>query len=58
VPPIGMPPPPGNVPLFNPMAASGFIPPPPPGFGPPGVPGMMPMMGAQPAPPPGFMTGM
>jgi len=53
MPPMGMPPPPPNMPVFNP--AAGFVPPPPPGFGPPGMggpppPGMMPpgMM-----PPPG-----
>lgn len=51
--PMGMPPPPPNMPVFNP-GQPGFMPPPPPGFGPPGaVPGMMPMM-----PPPGGMAYM
>ena len=49
MPPMGMPPPPGNMPMYN--AQPGFPPPPPPGFIPQGMPGMPPQM--MPPPPPG-----
>lgn len=45
--PMGMPPPPPNIPVYNP--AAGYPPPPPPGFAPPGM--MPPTM--MPPPPPG-----
>jgi splicing factor 3B subunit 4 len=40
--PMGMPPPPPNIPIYNPQ---GGFPPPPPGFAPQGMPGMMPPPG-------------
>ncbi|KAH8100197.1 hypothetical protein BXZ70DRAFT_938465 [Cristinia sonorae] len=59
--PMGIPPPPPNMQVYNP-AMAGFPPPPPPGFGPPpGVmqgmppPGMIPMMPPPGGPPQGYM---